>query len=114
MTPWSTQSFPGNGWPNSPFTLVWQGKPYQSQWSTSTSQNTNWSTNWQRPLGISNTPIGIGPQPQSALSAPYPLQQNPQPLMHPQLPAQPNPNPNNRPVRLVQIVEISDYEIEQK
>lgn len=46
MTFWSTQSFLGNGWSNSPFTLVWQGNPYQSQWPASTSQNPNWSTNW--------------------------------------------------------------------
>lgn len=31
MTPWSTQSFLGNGWPSSPFTLVWQGNPYPSK-----------------------------------------------------------------------------------
>ena len=74
MTSWPTQSFLGNGWPNSPFTLVWQVNRYQSQWPTSTSQNLNWSTNWQRPLGISNVPLGTGPQPQPALSAPYTLQ----------------------------------------
>ena len=95
MTPWSTQSFLGNGWPNYPFTHVWKGNPYQSQWPTSTSQNLNQSTNWQRLLGISNTPMGTGPQPQPTLLAPYPLQKNPQPLMRPQLLAQSNPNPNN-------------------
>lgn len=72
------------------------------------------SPNLQRPLGISNTPMGIVPQPQPTLSAPYLLQKIPRPLLHPQFPAQPNPNPNNRLVQLVQIVKISDYEIEQK
>jgi len=58
--------------------------------------------------------MGTGRQPQPILSIPYPLQQNPQPLLCTQLPAQSNPNPNNRLVQLVQIVKISDYEIEQK
>ena len=58
--------------------------------------------------------MGADPQLQPALSTPYTLQQNPQPLLWPQFPAQPNPNPNNRPVQLVQIIESSDYEVEQK
>lgn len=114
MTYSPAQSFPGNGWSNSPFTPVWQGNLYQSEWPASTSQNPNWSTNWHRPLGISNVPLGMGPQPQPALLAPYTLQQNSQPLLRPQLPTQPNPNPNNRPVQLVQLIENPKYEIEQK
>lgn len=114
MASWPIQSFPGNGWPNFPFTLVWPGNPYQSQWPTSTSQNPNWSLNWQWLLGISNAPMGTSPQPEPSLSPPYTLQQNPQPLMCPQFLAQPNLNPNNRLVQLVQIIESSDYEIEKK
>lgn len=114
MTPWPTQSFSGNGWLNSLFTLVWQGNPYPSQWLASTSQNPNWSSNWYQPLGISSTPMGKVPQPHPTLSTPYPLQKNPQPLVHPQLPTQKNLNPNNKIVHLVQIIEISGYEIEKK
>lgn len=75
------------------------------------SQNPNWSSNWQRPLGITNPPMGMGPQPQPILPAPYPFHKNPQPLMCPQLPAQPNPNPNNKLVQLIQIVENSDPQV---
>lgn len=58
--------------------------------------------------------MGPGPSPQPALSTPYTLQKNPQPLLRPRFPAQPNPNPNNRSVQLVQIIESSNYEVEQK
>jgi len=58
--------------------------------------------------------MGMGPQPQPTLSAPYTLQQNPKPILRPQLPAQLNPNPNNRPVQLVHIIENLEYETEHK
>jgi hypothetical protein len=76
-----------------------------------TAQNPNWNQNWQRHVGINNQPMGMAPQTQPMLQAPFQLSQNPQSQLRPQLPAQPHPNPNNRPAQLVHIMENGEGEI---
>ena len=106
-TPWKNQP-PFSTWPSQPLSMpplatsilsrkrlakffflssILAKNPYSSQWPASTSQNPNWSQNKQRPLGITNSPMGTSPQCQPTLPAPYPLSLNSQPPIRPQLPA---------------------------